>query len=92
MQPTNSADLRRTYQQVFPLPGHGVFKVLDEVSVKVKASKCWLYWGVVVAASLHSCAFCGPHSASSGQVFSNGVLLRGLNPDVAMVFRFALLP
>src|SRR5450432_869274 len=81
--------------KVFPLPeGHGVFNVLDEVTVEVKAGE------VLALLGRSGCGkstllriLAGLIPVSSGQVFTNGVPLRGLNPDVAMVFQsFALLP
>ena len=81
--------------KVFPLPeGHGVFNVLDRVSVNVNAGE------VLALLGRSGCGkstllriLAGLIPPSSGQVFSNGVSLRGLNPNVAMVFQsFALLP
>ena len=81
--------------KVFPLPeGHGVFNVLTEVTVHVKAGE------VLALLGRSGCGkstllriLAGLIPASSGQVWSNGVPLRGLNSDVAMVFQsFALLP
>jgi NitT/TauT family transport system ATP-binding protein len=81
--------------KTFPLPeGHGVFTVLDDVSVEVRA-------GEVVALLGRSGSgkstllriLAGLIPASSGEVRSGGIPLRGANPDVAMVFQsFALLP
>jgi|ERR1700754_317579 len=93
---TNSALISaECVSKVFPLPeGHGVFKVLNEVSVKVKERE------VLALLGRSGCGkstllriLAGLIPPSSGQVFSNGVALRGLNSDVAMVFQsFALLP
>jgi NitT/TauT family transport system ATP-binding protein len=93
---TNSALISaECVSKIFPLPeGHGVFKVLDEVSVEVKARE------VLALLGRSGCGkstllriLAGLIPPSSGQVFSNGAVLRGLNSDVAMVFQsFALLP
>jgi NitT/TauT family transport system ATP-binding protein len=81
--------------KTFPLPeGRGVFTVLADISVEVRA-------GEVVALLGRSGSgkstllriLAGLIPASSGEVRSGGVPLRGANPDVAMVFQsFALLP
>lgn len=96
MQATNDALVSaERVSKVFPLPeGHGVFNVLNEVTVKVKAGE------VLALLGRSGCGkstllriLAGLIPSSSGQVFTNGVLLRGLNPNVAMVFQsFALLP
>jgi NitT/TauT family transport system ATP-binding protein len=95
-QTTNGALISgERVSKVFPLPeGHGVFSVLDEVSVNVKAGE------VLALLGRSGCGkstllriLAGLIPPSSGQVFSNGVPLRELNADVAMVFQsFALLP
>ncbi len=81
--------------KTFPLPeGHGVFTVLEDISVAVHP-------GEVVALLGRSGSgkstllriLAGLIPASSGEVRSGGRPLRGPNPDVAMVFQsFALLP
>ena len=84
-----------TCSKAFPLPdGKGEFTVLRDVSVKVGR-------GEVVALLGRSGSgkstllrmMAGLIPASSGTIVSNGVPLRGPNPDVGMVFQsFALLP
>ena len=81
--------------KAFPLPeGRGLFNVLTEVTVEVKAGE------VLALLGRSGCGkstllriMAGLIPPSSGQVISNGIPLRGVNPDVAMVFQsFALLP
>src|ERR1700737_1373531 len=95
-QATNGALISaERVSKVFPLPeGHGTFNVLDEVTVKVKAGE------VLALLGRSGCGkstllriLAGLIPPSSGQVLINGAPLRGLNPNVAMVFQsFALLP
>ena len=81
--------------KAFPLPeGHGVFNVLTEVSVQVRAGE------VLALLGRSGCGkstllriMAGLIPPSSGRVISNGTPLRGVNSEVAMVFQsFALLP
>ena len=94
--PANGALMTAAHvTKTFPLPeGHGVFTVLDDISLAVRA-------GEVVALLGRSGSgkstllriLAGLIPASSGEVRSQGRPLRGANPDVAMVFQsFALLP
>jgi NitT/TauT family transport system ATP-binding protein len=82
--------------KAFPLPeGKGVFKVLDDVSVRVRAGE------IVALLGRSGCGkstllriMAGLIAPTDGRVLTNGgTPLRGPNPDVAMVFQsFALLP
>ncbi|MCS7072177.1 MAG: nitrate/sulfonate/bicarbonate ABC transporter ATP-binding protein [Anaerolinea sp.] len=82
-------------QKVFPLPeGNGTFTVLQDVSLSIHA-------GEVVALLGRSGSgkstllriLAGLIQPSEGRVISDGKVIRGANPDVAMVFQsFALLP
>jgi NitT/TauT family transport system ATP-binding protein len=94
--PAGGALITATHvSKTFPLPeGHGVFTVLEDIDVEVRA-------GEVVALLGRSGSgkstllriLAGLIPASSGEVHSQGVRLRGANPAVAMVFQsFALLP
>lgn len=79
----------------FPLPeGKGEFTVLSQVSLEVKAGEVLALLGRSGSGkSTLLRIMAGLIPPSQGQVLSNGKLLRGANPDVAMVFQsFALLP
>src|ERR1700730_15710921 len=81
--------------KVFPLPeGHGVFNVLTEVTVNVRAGE------VVALLGRSGCGkstllriLAGLIAPTEGRVLADDAPLTGPNPNVAMVFQsFALLP
>lgn len=79
----------------FPLPeGKGEFTVLSQISLEVRSGEVLALLGRSGSGkSTLLRIMAGLIPPSQGQVFSSGQLLRGANPDVAMVFQsFALLP
>jgi NitT/TauT family transport system ATP-binding protein len=81
--------------KAFPLPeGHGVFTVLDDVSMSVNPKEVVALLGRSGSGkSTLLRILAGLIPQSSGQVLNQGEPLRGPNPDIAMVFQnFALLP
>ncbi len=81
--------------KTFPLPeGHGVFTVLDDVSLAVNPKQVVALLGRSGSGkSTLLRILAGLIVPTKGTVLINGVPLRGPNPDVTMVFQsFALLP
>jgi NitT/TauT family transport system ATP-binding protein len=81
--------------KTFPLPeGKGVFTVLHDVSLTVSANEVVALLGRSGSGkSTLLRILAGLIPASQGRIVSDGVPLRGPNPDIAMVFQsFALLP
>ena len=81
--------------KTFPLPeGHGVFTVLQNINLSIRAGEVLALLGRSGSGkSTLLRILAGLIPPTEGQVKSNGSVLRGPNPNVAMVFQsFALLP
>lgn len=81
--------------KTFPLPeGHGVFTVLQDIDLTIRTGEVLAVLGRSGSGkSTLLRILAGLIPSTAGQVQSNGSVLRGPNPNVAMVFQsFALLP